>query len=70
MSLSLRLGRALDTLPQLAAEGPDPFDLIFIDADKPNNPDYFALALKLSRHGSPDRRQQRVRRLRDRDRHR
>jgi predicted O-methyltransferase YrrM len=50
--VELRLGRALDTLPQLAAEGRGPFDLIFIDADKPNNPDYFAWALKLSRRGS------------------
>ena len=50
--VDLRLGRALDTLPQLAAEGSGPFDLIFIDADKPSNPDYFAWALKLSRHGS------------------
>jgi len=50
--VELRLGRALDTLPQLAAEGCGPFDLIFIDADKPNNPDYFAWALKLSRRGS------------------
>ncbi|WP_437986488.1 O-methyltransferase [Sorangium sp. So ce117] len=48
----LRLGRALDTLPRLAAEGRGPFDLIFIDADKPSNPDYFAWALKLSRRGS------------------
>jgi len=50
--VELRLGRALDTLPQLAAEGRGPFDLIFIDADKPNNPDYFAWALKLSQRGS------------------
>lgn len=50
--VELRLGRALDTLPQLAAEGRGPFDLIFIDADKPSNPDYFAWALKLSRRGS------------------
>jgi predicted O-methyltransferase YrrM len=50
--VELRLGRALDTLPQLAAEGRGPFDLIFIDADKPNTPDYFAWALKLSRPGS------------------
>ncbi|MDF5733151.1 MAG: hypothetical protein PUP92_35485 [Rhizonema sp. PD38] len=39
-------------MPQLAAEDRDPFDLIFIDADKPSNPDYFAWALKLSRRGS------------------
>ncbi|WP_460200460.1 O-methyltransferase [Scytonema sp. NUACC21] len=50
--VELRLGRALDTLPHLAAEGLAPFDLIFIDADKPNNPDYFVWALKLSRRGS------------------
>lgn len=50
--VELRQGRALDTLPQLAEEGRGPFDLIFIDADKPGNPDYFAWALKLSRPGS------------------
>ncbi|MBV9221203.1 MAG: O-methyltransferase [Methylobacteriaceae bacterium] len=50
--VELRLGPALDTLPKLAAEGRGPFDLIFIDADKPNNPDYFAWALQLSRRGS------------------
>lgn len=50
--VELRLGQALYTLPQLAAEGRSPFDLIFIDADKPNNPDYLAWALKLSRRGS------------------
>ncbi len=50
--VELRLGRALDTLPQIAAEGRGPFDLIFIDADKPSNPEYFAWALKLSRRGS------------------
>ncbi len=50
--VELRVGRALDTLPRLAAEGRGPFDLVFIDADKPSNPDYFAWALKLSRPGS------------------
>lgn len=50
--VELRLGRALDTLPQLVAEGCGPFDLIFIDADKINYPDYFLWALKLSRRGS------------------
>jgi predicted O-methyltransferase YrrM len=39
-------------MPQLAAEGRGPFDLIFIDADKPSYPAYFAWALKLSRRGS------------------
>lgn len=50
--IDLRLGKALDTLPSLASEGRGPFDLIFIDADKERNPDYFAWALKLSRRGS------------------
>ena len=50
--VELRLGRALDALPRLAAAGAGPFDLIFIDADKPNNPDYLAWALRLSRVGS------------------
>jgi predicted O-methyltransferase YrrM len=43
-------GAALDTLPTLASEAP--FDLIFIDADKPNNPAYFAWAVKYSRPGT------------------
>ena len=48
----VRLGRALDTLPQLAAEGRAPFDFIFIDADKPSIPEYFGWALRMSRTGS------------------
>ena len=50
--VELRLGPALASLAQLAAEGRGPFDLFFIDADKQNNPDYLAWALKLSRRGS------------------
>jgi predicted O-methyltransferase YrrM len=50
--VELRLGRALDTLPQLVAEKRAPFDVIFIDADKPGYPDYFAWALRLSRRGT------------------
>ena len=50
--VEVRLGPALETLPRLAAEGHSPFELIFIDADKPSIPDYFAWALKLSRPGS------------------
>jgi predicted O-methyltransferase YrrM len=50
--VEVRVGRALETLPQLAAEGLAPFDLIFIDADKQNNPDYFRWALRLSRRGT------------------
>lgn len=48
----VRLGRAIDTLPELEREGAGPFDLVFIDADKPSNPEYFAWALKLARRGS------------------
>ncbi|MBZ5533493.1 MAG: O-methyltransferase [Acidobacteriia bacterium] len=50
--IEIRMGRALDTLPQLAADGSGPFDLIFIDADKASYPDYFTWALKLSRRGT------------------
>ncbi|HEY4330203.1 MAG TPA: O-methyltransferase [Phycisphaerae bacterium] len=48
--VDLRLGRALDLLPQLQSSAP--FDLFFIDADKENNAHYFAWALKLARKGS------------------
>ncbi len=48
----VRLGRAIDTLPELEHESAGPFDLVFIDADKPSNPEYFAWALKLSRRGT------------------
>jgi predicted O-methyltransferase YrrM len=50
--IDLRLGKALDTLPKLAAEKPAPFDFVFIDADKENIPDYFTWSLKLTRPGS------------------
>lgn len=50
--VDLRVGPALDVLPLLAAEGQDPFDLVFIDADKPNNPAYVEWALRLSRPGA------------------
>jgi predicted O-methyltransferase YrrM len=45
-------GAALDTLPALESEGAGPFDLVFIDADKVNNPHYVEWALKLSRPGT------------------
>jgi predicted O-methyltransferase YrrM len=50
--VELREGKALDTLPELAAEGLEAFDLIFIDADKNNNPHYFDWALRLSHKGT------------------
>jgi len=50
--VELRLGNALEILPQLSAEGRGPFDMIFIDADKQSIPTYFEWALKLSRRGT------------------
>jgi predicted O-methyltransferase YrrM len=50
--VDIRVGKAIDTLPKLAQENPDPFDLIFIDADKASNPDYFNWAMKLSKIGT------------------
>lgn len=50
--VELRLGKALDTLPQVAADGLGPFDLFFIDANKSNMPEYFEWSLKLARKGS------------------
>ena len=48
----VRVGPALETLPQLAAQRLGPFDLVFIDADKPNTAAYFEWALRLARPGS------------------
>ncbi|MET9641872.1 O-methyltransferase [Streptomyces virginiae] len=48
--VEIRRGRAVDLLPGLT--GLDPFDLVFIDADKPSNPEYLEWALKLTRPGS------------------
>jgi predicted O-methyltransferase YrrM len=50
--VEVRLGPALDTLPKIAASNEGPFDITFIDADKPSNSDYFEWALRLSRPGS------------------
>jgi predicted O-methyltransferase YrrM len=50
--VELRIGNAVEILPQLSAERRGPFDLIFIDADKPNIPVYFEWTLKLSRPGT------------------
>jgi predicted O-methyltransferase YrrM len=49
--VEVRVGPALDQLPQLAADGVGPFDLTFIDADKVHTPDYFAWSLEHSRPG-------------------
>ncbi|MFF4099215.1 O-methyltransferase [Streptomyces sp. NPDC001903] len=48
--VDIRRGRALDLLPGLTDLAP--FDLVFIDADKPSNPDYLKWALELTRPGS------------------
>src|SRR5258707_851259 len=50
--VELRVGRAVDSLAKLAAEGAGPFDLIFIDADKPSTPEYLKWARRLSRPGT------------------
>ena len=46
----VRVGKALDLLPHLESEAP--FDLVFIDADKPPYPQYLEWALRLTRPGS------------------
>jgi len=51
-TVELREGAALDVLAKLAAEGGEPFDLVFIDADKANMPEYFTWAMRLTRPGS------------------
>jgi predicted O-methyltransferase YrrM len=50
--VDVRVGRAVDTLQQLIAAKPEPFDFIFIDADKASLPEYFRLSLELSRVGT------------------
>jgi predicted O-methyltransferase YrrM len=48
--VDLRVGRAIDTLPELDPD--DPFDFVFIDADKPGNPDYLDFSIRLTRPGA------------------
>jgi predicted O-methyltransferase YrrM len=50
-TVEIRVGPALDTLALIAAEQPAPFDLVFIDADKVNTPEYFSWALERTRSG-------------------
>jgi predicted O-methyltransferase YrrM len=50
--VDVRVGKAIETLPQLVAERAGPFDLIFIDADKESYADYLPWSVKLSRPGS------------------
>jgi predicted O-methyltransferase YrrM len=50
--VEIRVGRALDSLAALKDEGADPFDLVFIDADKESYPQYLDFSLRLTRSGS------------------
>jgi predicted O-methyltransferase YrrM len=50
--VEIRVGAALDSLPALEGEGRDPFDFVFIDADKENNPHYLNWAIRLGRPGT------------------
>lgn len=50
--VEIRVGLAQETLPRLHSAGDGPFDLIFIDADKPGYPGYLSWSLRLSRPGT------------------
>lgn len=50
--VEIQVGPALELLEAMLDEPPAPFDFVFIDADKQNSPEYFALARKLSRPGA------------------
>jgi predicted O-methyltransferase YrrM len=50
--VDIRVGAALDTLPALENEDQDPFDFVFIDADKENDPQYLEWAIRLGRPGT------------------
>lgn len=50
--VELRLGNALEVLSDISNNNEGPFDLIFIDADKPNYTKYFEWALVLSKPGT------------------
>lgn len=50
--VEVRVGKAIESLPQLDEEGAGPFDLVFIDADKASTPDYLSWTLRLTKPGS------------------
>ncbi len=50
--VDVRVGPALESIARIGEQGGEPFDLVFIDADKANNPHYLKRALQLSRPGS------------------
>jgi predicted O-methyltransferase YrrM len=50
--VEVRTGPAIESLGAMIASGEGPFDLIFIDADKPNNVPYLRAAMALGRPGT------------------
>lgn len=50
--VEVRLAPALESLEALLQEGPEPFDFVFLDADKRNNPRYLQMAIRLSHPGT------------------
>jgi len=50
--IELRTGKAMDILSEMVLQQEPPFDMIFIDADKPPYKEYFESALKLSKPGT------------------
>jgi caffeoyl-CoA O-methyltransferase len=50
--VEIRVGKAIELLPELKEENAGPFDMIFIDADKPPYAEYYEWAVKLSRPGT------------------
>jgi caffeoyl-CoA O-methyltransferase len=50
--VDIRIGKAIDSLKRIEAAGEGPFDMIFIDADKPPYTEYFQWAVRLSRPGT------------------
>jgi predicted O-methyltransferase YrrM len=51
-AVEVRVGRAIDVLEDLRKEAREPFDLVFVDADKANSAEYVSRALDLCREGS------------------
>ncbi|WP_167629582.1 class I SAM-dependent methyltransferase [Listeria valentina] len=50
--IQLMVGEAKNSLAELVQENAEPFDIIFIDADKVNNPLYLDYSLQLAKNGS------------------
>jgi predicted O-methyltransferase YrrM len=50
--VEIRIGPAVETLTAMADAGEGPFDIVFIDADKSENPAYYEQSLRLTRSGS------------------